>query len=285
EVYEGGIRSPFLARWPGELDPGAVEDRLAAHIDVMPTILDAAGMEPPGDRAIDGRSLLPVLRRQEAAWGGRRLFIQSHRGDAPVRYHHATVLTPRWKLVNNSGFQRHGLPADEPTFALYDLVADPYAERDLAAEHPDVVDMLRDDYDAWFDEVGTTRPDNYAPPRIHVGTPYENPTVLTRQDWRYEGTSGGWSRDAVGYWLIDVRDEGPYDVLLRFDPGEGSHEVTLRVGDVERVRTVPSDSGAVVFKDVAPSVGETRLDAVVRDQGADEGSMRGVHQVEVLRTP
>ena len=65
------------------------------------------------------------------------------------------------------------------------MLEDPYALTDLAAERADVVGDLMIRYNAWFDDVSSTRPDNYAPPRIHVGTPHENPTVLTRQDWRF----------------------------------------------------------------------------------------------------
>ena len=60
-VYEGGIRSPFWMRWPNRLKPESESDRIAAHIDVMPTILDACGLEAPAGVQLDGRSLLPFI--------------------------------------------------------------------------------------------------------------------------------------------------------------------------------------------------------------------------------
>ncbi len=61
-VFEGGIRSPLLARWPGRLPTGGEPaDRIAAHIDIAPTLLDAAGVEPPAGLHLDGRSLLGLL--------------------------------------------------------------------------------------------------------------------------------------------------------------------------------------------------------------------------------
>ncbi len=105
-VYEGGIRSPFFAHWPARLAAGRTSDRIAAHIDVMPTILDACGVEPPDGVRLDGRSLLPLLEGRQVAWPDRTIVIQTHRGDVPVRYHHCATRSQRWKLVHSSGFGR-----------------------------------------------------------------------------------------------------------------------------------------------------------------------------------
>lgn len=58
-VYDGGLRVPFIARWPGKIAPGAVTDAMISLADLLPTFIEAAGGRPPED--IDGRSLLPVL--------------------------------------------------------------------------------------------------------------------------------------------------------------------------------------------------------------------------------
>ena len=65
-VHEGGIRSPFFVRWPGRLLPGTVSDRIAAHIDLLPTLADAAGASVPARANVDGRSLLPLLEGEES---------------------------------------------------------------------------------------------------------------------------------------------------------------------------------------------------------------------------
>ena len=73
-VLEGGIRSPLLVRWPARLPAGGkAVDRIAAHIDVTPTLLDAAGVEPPAGLHLDGRSLLDLLAGDgdTAAWPDR----------------------------------------------------------------------------------------------------------------------------------------------------------------------------------------------------------------------
>ncbi len=125
-------------------------------------------MKPQGLK-IDGRSMWPQLTGSTEPTEERLLVIQSHRGDKPVRYHNFMARRGPWKLVNNSGFGRESLPG-EPAFELFDLNADPLEQNNLAASKPETLGQLRKAYDAWFDDVGSTRPDNYAPPRIIVGT-------------------------------------------------------------------------------------------------------------------
>ena len=169
-VHEGGVRSPLYLHWPGKLASGKTSDRVVAHIDILPTVLDACGAEAPGDVALDGRSFWPLLTEEDAAWPDRYITLQAHRGDVPVRYHNFMTRNQRWKLLHNSGFGRENFTG-EPKFELYDMQADPLEMQDLAVKLPDRVAQLKKAYDAWFDDVGNTRPDNYAPPRIHVGTP------------------------------------------------------------------------------------------------------------------
>ncbi|UCE48039.1 MAG: arylsulfatase, partial [Phycisphaerales bacterium] len=119
-VHEGGIRSPFFFHWPGVVAPGQSSDRIAAHIDVLPTILDACGVQKPAGLELDGRSLLPLLKGQQVNWPDRTIVIQSHRGDKPVLYHHFAARTQRWKLLNASGFGNETLK-DGPKFELYDM--------------------------------------------------------------------------------------------------------------------------------------------------------------------
>ncbi len=184
DVYEGGVRSPFFIQWPARLAAGRASDRVAAHIDVLPTLLDAAGLELPEGIGIDGRSFLPLLTGKTTDWPDRSIVIQAHRGDLPQRFHNFMVRNQRWKLAHPSGFGRESFDGD-PVFELYDMEADPLELEDVADQEPEIVEELTAAYDTWFDEVGSTRPDNYLPPRIRIGTPHESPTILTRQDWRH----------------------------------------------------------------------------------------------------
>mgnify|MGYP003640950463 CR=1 FL=1 len=223
--YEGGVRSPFYVHWPARLSPGEKSAKIAAHIDVFPTILEAAGIELPSGLKIDGRSILPLLSSDSApaSWPDRSIVLQSHRGNHPAAEHNFCVRTDRWKLVRPSGF---GLekPAPEAPFELYDLDADPYEMNNVASEHPEMVATLRADYQTWFSDVSSTRKNNYAPPRIQIGSEEEPLTVLSKQDRRV-----AIEKDPIGFWLIDVAKDGPYeiDIVMVKAPSSGMLEVTI----------------------------------------------------------
>lgn len=172
-VYENGIRVPCFMRWPAGFPSPAKVTRLTAHIDILPTVLEACGVAVGGGPAIDGRSLLPLLRDPAASWPERTLFLQWDSGQAPRRGHAYTVLTERWKLVQPCGMdapnQKHirdryaelcrlqgrGERSIEgaPRFELYDVASDPGETKDLAAAHPAIVEEMKRQYDAWFDDV------------------------------------------------------------------------------------------------------------------------------------
>ena len=192
-VYEGGIHVPCFVRWPGHLQSGRDLDHLSAHIDLLPTIL-AACEAPLPDAELDGENLLHVLQGQAPVEDGRSIFLQWHRGDRPEPIKNAAVVTQQYKLVEGK--------------ELYDLQGDPGEERDLAAEQPGVVAKLRADYDSWFADVSSTR--DFEPPAIHVGTPYENPTVLTAQDWRGSEQS---RNSGKALWKLSW-EEGNYEIAF-----------------------------------------------------------------------
>ena len=155
DVHDGGIRTAFFAHWPARIRPGTICEAVAAHIDVMPTILAACGTGLPAGVKLDGRSFLPLLMGETVDWPPRTIFIQSHRGDVPVLYHHFAAIAWPWKLVNSSGFGRESLPG-EPAFELYNLREDPGERTNLAASRPELVARLKSEYEAWFKDVGST---------------------------------------------------------------------------------------------------------------------------------
>ena len=263
DVHDGGIRSPFFVQWPARMKAGTRNDRIAAHIDVMPTLLEAAGVAIPEKPALDGRSLLPLLEGKDVDWPDRTIVIQSHRGDVPVRYHHFAARSQRWKLLRASGFGRVAPPSDTP-FELYDMTADPREENNLAAKQPDVVERMKAAYDAWFDDVSNTRPNNYAPPRIIVGTDHEPVTMLTWQDWRVND-SGGWGRQ--GRWLLQFAVEQRYDVRVLTQSAFTDARVELRIGEARRMAKVSGPTKSCVFENVSVPPGETDLQVTVISDG------------------
>lgn len=235
-VYEGGVRSPLFARWPGTLAPGIRDEGYAAHVDLFPTVLEACGAEGHAPEGLDGASALALLRGSPGAAARstqRPLVIQWHRGDAPLYRHHAFVRLGDHKLVQPTR------PWDEleapPEWApeLYDLATDPFEQVDLAAQRPEVVRDLTAHYDRWFDDaVGPgaaaaphgERVERYLPPHISLGA---EPVVLTIQDWRPAGKSDrGWGKN--GGWRVKLEQPSDLEVTLTAPRGERIQEASLR---------------------------------------------------------
>jgi len=238
--YQGGIRVPCFLRWPGRLERRTC-DRIAAHIDLLPTILEACGIKPPAGLQLDGRSLLGLADGSAKSWPDRILFTQWHRGDQPEPFRDSAVRSQQYKLINGR--------------ELYDLEADPAESRDIAAAQPEMVSKLRKGYSEWFESVAAVR--HYLPPRIYLGTPHENPVILTRQDWRVPPDARG----AAGWWEVEVKRAGRYEVKMTFEPVDSEAEVRFQLGEADQSMKI------------AKGVEKCRFEAV--KLGAGPGQLRG----------
>jgi hypothetical protein len=219
-TYEGGMRVPCYIRWSG-MKAGRVIDAPAAHIDITPTLIDLCGVKVPDiSLPLDGQSLAGLLRGDQMKLPDRTLFFQWHRGDEPEKYRAFAARGPQYKLVqaNGVGF---GVMW-KPKYELFDLLNDPFEEKDLAAEKPDELAKLKKQYEAWFEDVTKG---GFVPPRIIVGSEKENPLRLSRQDLRGPGAS--WTLDSIGHWEVKVERTGKYRVTL-WSPGEfDGYSVTI----------------------------------------------------------
>jgi arylsulfatase A-like enzyme len=169
--YEGGIRVPFIAAWPGVIQPGARHDAPVHNVDLFPTILAAAGADAPNGKFLDGESLLPVFRGQGAL---RRQAIFWHFPgylDAPVIRGRDPVFRTRpvsvirkgdWKLhLYHEEWQLdggRGRLATNNAVELYNLEADGGERTDLAGQHTTKRDELLDDLLAWMKAVDAPMP-------------------------------------------------------------------------------------------------------------------------------
>jgi len=125
QLYEGGLRVPLLARWPGVIPPESTSDHVSAFWDVLPTVLDAAGTHTPA--GLDGVSFLPTLRGASSEQLTHEALYWEH-----ARRHQA-VRMGDWKAVRHHPDQ---------ALELYDLAADPAEGHDIAAQHPAIVARL-----------------------------------------------------------------------------------------------------------------------------------------------
>lgn len=258
QVYDGGIRVPFFIRWPNGFKGGRAIDRIAAHIDVMPTLLDACGVDSPAGPSLDGVSLMPLLRGGKMNWPDRTLYFQWHRGDQPELYRCFAARNQRYKLVQ-AGKTNGKWSADQAKFELFDMSRDPFERNDISAKQPEIVSKMKSDYQAWFRDVSRTR--GYAPPRIYLGTPHENPTTLTRQDWR---GAKGWSDKDLGYWQVKVARAGRYAVTLRLSsPPKTEAVARFRIRNVDLSQPFERDTAKCTFDSVHLQEGPGRLEAWV----------------------
>lgn len=206
-IYEGGTRSMLHIRWPGgQLQGGRQVDRIAAHIDLLPTFMDLAGVKRPEGPPMDGRSLVPLLRGETSAWPERRLFCHADQQREPRNPFPGAAWDQRWKLVNGA--------------ELYDLAADPGESVNVAARHPEVVKPLRAAYDEWF--ASTLEGFRFGPPPIELGHAEENPAVLPATQAKLAGNPHfrakmGYANDFIVNWK-DPKDRISWQADVRF-PG------------------------------------------------------------------
>ncbi len=131
-VYEGGLKVPAVAVWPGHVEPGTTTTFQALSMDLCPTICEVAGVEI--EHPIDGRSILPTLLGQEQKPLREYAFFRRREGNA--RYQGKTIEAVRWgdwKLLQNSPFQ---------PIELYNLKTDPREQNDLAGKEKQVFNKL-----------------------------------------------------------------------------------------------------------------------------------------------
>ena len=126
---EGGVRVPFFVRWQGKFGGGREIEKIAAHIDLLPTLADIAGVKKLPKGQIEGRSLVPLLKNPNSKWKDRYLFTQRARwktGSEPSdhMWKGFAVRNDRFRLVENS---------------LYDMKIDPGQITNVADKYPKIV--------------------------------------------------------------------------------------------------------------------------------------------------
>ncbi len=252
-VDEGGGRVPLFIRYPGVISKGLVVDRIAAHIDLLPTILDFCQVKKPAGPKIDGISLLPLLTGSADNWPDRMIFTDRFRAGQPLAQLKGAVRTQRWRAVRQP----------RTVWRLYDMQADPGQKVDVAAEHPQVVSRLSKGFDRWFAGTGADRL-GYHP--IPVGHPSRQVVELPAseavlhpghdQGIKYTGSANGWANcwiygwtdeSAFAHWKIRVLKAGKYRVELRYtlDAKNRGTELAVEIAGHtlrNKVKPLPSPS-------------------------------------------
>lgn len=254
--FEGGVRDPFIARWPGRIPAGKVCRELTTAMDVLPTVAKIAGGKLPEDRIIDGKDIWPLLAGEADAktphkayyyfWGNHLQAVRS----GPWKLH-----LPHDYITVNPG--KGGQPGKNPNrmigLELFNLEADPGESTDVSSQNPDIVEQLEKLAEACRQDLGDSQTKTKGkgvrePARVTPLIPQAlDGTVLLRgrdviihgSTVRYEpqtnkNTIGFWTKkeDWVS-WDFTIQQPGDFEVeiLQGCGKGSGGSEVDFAVGD------------------------------------------------------
>lgn len=277
-AYDGGHRVPFFLHWPaGGFAKNRPVETLAAHVDVLPTLLEMTGVRRGKGAELHGRSLAPLFKG--GAWAPRTIVVDSQREENLLPWRQAAVMTQEWRLVSPGP----GGAGEPQKLELFDMRVDAGQERDVAAEHPEVVARLRRDYEAWWAMV-SKRAGEYA--RIVIGDARENPARLTSHDWHGAGAEKAWNHrsilqgpDVNGFWAVEAR-AGRYRIELRRWPKE--LDLPLGAGYAAPADYREKAAGRAI---AGIEKARIRIGAVDKTVAVDGGSMAAVFEVDLPAGP
>ena len=141
-LLEGGIRVPWAMSWPGVISPGTVIDELTITMDILPTVIEAAGASVDSEWRLDGRSLLPLLKNPEGVREDRTLYWRRSGIEGPI-----ALREGNWKLLSRN--------SDDKKPELYNLAKDVGEKNNIAEQNPKVLKRLMKKLDAWESELVT----------------------------------------------------------------------------------------------------------------------------------
>ena len=275
DVWEGGFKVPFIARWPSKVPAGSTATQMVSVVDILATTAEIVGTPLPAKDAgvEDSRSFLPLLLGSADAKGREDMIVHSADGTFAVR-------KGRWKWIEGVPVEEikdgvRKIRKDQFRSQLYDTVADPAEKKDIAAEHPEVVvelkDLLRRYRDGGFSRE--LPPADVKPTHARIATLpsltgkvvlNESLTNLPGKPW--VASAGEWSaRDggvfakpksgsekAAGLRTPLAFGDGTFDCELNL---QGANRVSLRFGAGDAgFRLVVSRTTAILTKN--PSKGE-----------------------------
>jgi len=211
---EGSVRSVCFLRWPASLPKGKTVSEIAGAIDLLPTLTALAGVEPVGDKPLDGRDLMPLLLGRKAGWPERALYAA-------------------WGGKVSARTQQYRLDA---AGALFDMSTDSGQAHNIAADRPDVAARLARAAAAWRqemygpdEEIKLEKGGRVDPRKLGVGYPEFPVTMLPARDGEPRGcvTRSGRAPNCSYFvnwvdktgemvWEIDVRTGGEYDVTVDY---------------------------------------------------------------------
>lgn len=167
-LYEGGVREPFILRWPGMTTPGTTCDVPVTNMDLLPTFMDVSGTQPDADREYDGTSILPLIKGESTPdqlvdrpliwhfpWYHWR---NNTRFDAPIGIEDGYVSLTRPQSTIRKGRHKLMYFYEDERVELYDLEKDVAEQHDLSSQMPELAGQLKDELLSYLDRVNARYP-------------------------------------------------------------------------------------------------------------------------------
>jgi|GEM_PF-215958 len=156
-LYEGGLRVPFIMKWPGKTIPGSKSDAIVSSLDFYPTLLDIAGLPLKPEQHMDGKSMVPLLQGKLSNYQGSVFFHYPHKWPAHIRKGEAGAATSAVRV----GDYKLIYFLNSKTTQLYNLKNDLGETSDLAKEMPDLEKHMMGILQGWWNRVDANFPPNY----------------------------------------------------------------------------------------------------------------------------
>ena len=220
-VYNGGIRVPFFLRFPAMFSGNQEVNQITAHIDLLPTLSKLCNVEMPRDRKIDGRSFIPSINSEKLP---ERSFFSYWTRKYPELYNNIALQRGQFKLIGKTDYNS---PIEN--FELYDTYNDPFEKNNLVTQKKTIALSLKKEMHQTFLELVNSE-NLKNPPRIMLGSDFENPVYLNRND--AGGQRAVWNQEqAYSLWKVDISKEGLYDLKFKFlKPLPANGNMYLEIG-------------------------------------------------------
>jgi len=203
---EGGVRSPMFIKWEGKIMVGKTVKKIASDIDILPTLIDLAGINYQSQKKLDGISLKPLLIEENPQWSDRMIFSHWH--------NRTSVRSQKYRLDNEN--------------QLFDIDKDPGQRNDISEKHPKVTKNLIQAKEKWKDEVLAELPQKDPRPFL-IGDPNYSYTQIPARDGIAHGNikrSNQWPncsfftnwnnlQDSIT-WESEVMADGDFEVEIYY---------------------------------------------------------------------
>lgn len=229
-VHEGGVRVPFLVRWPEHIPAGAQTREISAVIDCLPTLVELCGLTFVEVLEIDGISLAELLLTggEPRRWPNRLLFTSFTPPGFKIKEAAVSVRTGRWLAVKEPRSNRAEKAEDKDKWELYDKHADPYQRYNVAEEYWSLAGHMSADFSFWMKR---TTENGLAPVPHEIGHEEWPVVSLHRDDAVFDDESD----DEVWKWPIEVVGEDEVRCRVSFE-GEVNELSLLRGESAELVK-------------------------------------------------